>query len=169
MTISASWLERLALILLVIIYLALTLAFSQITPFNKGQDEGYHLEYINFIKQHGRLPISYEERAQITRADFPPLYQLLVAAISINVPVEPPRFNLFWDSFRYRTIDLRQGSVWVIPTEDFQPPYQGQVLVWQMGRWFSIALGHATVLIVTRPYNKYPSPPFPPPFTPEWG
>ena len=136
------------LIGLLIVYLGIAIAFSQIIPFNKGPDEGYHLEYITFLKQNGRLPISYEERAQITRADFPPLYHLLVAALSAGVPVNgPPNFKIFWDSFRYRAMDLQNDQVWTISTEDYQWPYFGRFLVWQIGRWFSIALSLATIAV----------------------
>lgn len=130
-------------------YLLLVLAFSQITPFNKGPDEGYHLEYITFIKQQGRLPISYDERAQITRADFPPLYHLLVSLLSAGVDVSgPPHIKIFWDSFRYRAMDHQADSIWYIQTEDYQWPYFGPFLVWQIGRWLSIALSLGTIVVV---------------------
>ncbi len=131
------------------LYLILAIAFSQVTPFNKGPDEGYHLEYITFIKQHGRLPINYEERAQITRADFPPMYQLLVALLSAKVRVDgPPYFKIFWDSFRYQAMDHQLDQVWTISTEDYQPPYLGRFLVWQIGRWVSIGLSLLTIGVV---------------------
>ena len=139
---------HLGLLALVLIYLGLALAFSQIISFNKGPDEGYHLEYITFLKEKGRLPITYEERAQITRADFPPLYQLIVAGLSAGVSIEgPPTLKIFWDSFRYQALDLQTDQAWTIKTEDYQWPYVGRFLVWQIGRWFSIWLSLATVVI----------------------
>lgn len=145
-----------------LVYLLLAFGFSQVTPFNKGPDEGYHLEYITFLKQNGRLPISYEERAQITRADFPPLYHLLVAALSAGVNVEgPPTFKIFWDSFRYRAIDLRNDEVWTLDTEDYQPPYLGRFMVWQIGRWASIALSLATIVVTFFVLQETPLKQFP--------
>jgi 4-amino-4-deoxy-L-arabinose transferase-like glycosyltransferase len=135
--------------LVILLYLLLALAFTQTLHFSRALDEGYHLEYITFIKQHGRLPTTYEERAQITRADFPPLYHLLVALISANVRVEDtPDFKVFWDSFRYRAIDHGVDTVWTLETEDFQWPYIGRFLVWQLGRWVSVVLSVLTVTIV---------------------
>lgn len=140
-----------------LIYLMLAVTFSQVTPFNKGPDEGYHLEYITFLKQNGRLPNSYEERAQITRADFPPLYHLAVALCSTGVSVaEPPGFKIFWDSFRYRAMDLQTDLFGIINTEDYQPPYLGQFLVWQIGRWLSIGFSLATVLVVFLALREVP-------------
>lgn len=130
-------------------YLLLALLISQLLHFSLALDEGYHLEYITFIKQQGRLPISYEERSQITRADFPPLYHLGVALLSGRTEVAgPPSFKLFWDSFRYQAADHLADEVWLIETEDFQWPYFGEFLVWQIGRWFSIVLSLATVIVV---------------------
>jgi hypothetical protein len=140
---------HLAFVLLVLAYLSLAIAISQKLYFSRALDEGYHLEYITFIKQHGRLPISYEERAQITRADFPPLYHLLVSALSSGITIgDAPRFKYFWDSFRYRAIDHREAEPWSLDTEDLTPPYVGRFLVWQIGRWTSIGLGLLTVIIV---------------------
>ena len=64
---------------LVILYLAMTLVTTQVLHFSRALDEGYHLDYITFIKQNGRLPTSFEERAHIARAVYLPLYPLLVA------------------------------------------------------------------------------------------
>ena len=137
------------LMIIAIIYLALAVTLSQVMHFSLALDEGYHLEYVTFIKQHGRLPINYEERTQITRADFPPLYQLLVALLSAKVNIDgPPYFKLFWDSFRYRAMDHHADKVWLIKTEDYQRPYLGRFLVWQIGRWLSIILSLATVMVV---------------------
>ena len=99
------------------LYLLLALAITQVMHFSRAFDEGYHLDYITFIKQQGRLPVTYQERAQITRADFPPLYHLLVALFSANVSVDaPPDFKVFWDSFRYRAIDHQSDTIWTLDT-----------------------------------------------------
>jgi len=137
------------LVVVVAIYLLLATGASQILHFSRALDEGYHLEYVTFIKQHGRLPLNYQERSQITRADFPPLYHLLVAAVSAGVEIgEHPDFKYFWDSFRYRAMDHYSQEPWSLDTEDFQWPYAGRFLVWQIGRWLSIGLSLATVLVV---------------------
>ena len=136
-------------IALLALYLGMAAATTQLLHFSRALDEGYHLEYITFIKQHGRLPISYEERAQITRADFPPLYHLLVSLVSVGVGIgEQPAFKNYYDSFRYQTIDVQTDQPWTLDTEDLQPPYYGRFLVWQIGRWLSVGLSLATVVVV---------------------
>lgn len=148
---------RIGLAAVLLLYLLAAAVFSQVLHFSRALDEGYHLEYITFIKTAGRLPISYEERAGITRADFPPLYHLLVAAVSAPVPAGgPPAIKLFWDSFRYRAMDHQAGEVWDIYTEDFQPPYAGRFLVWQIGRWTSILLSLGTLLVVFLTLRELP-------------
>jgi hypothetical protein len=149
--------SKIGLGLVAIIYLGLTLMVSQTLHFSRAFDEGYHLEYITFIKQQGRLPVSYEERSQISRADFPPLYQLLVATIAGPVTVEDkPDFKFYWDSFRYQAIDHYSSDVWSLETEDFQWPYQGRFLLWQIGRWLSIGLSLATVFVVFLTLRELP-------------
>ncbi|MBI1882166.1 MAG: glycosyltransferase family 39 protein, partial [Chloroflexi bacterium] len=39
-------------------------------------------------------------------------------------------------------------QIWTIETEDYQWPYWGRFLVWQIGRWFSIVLSAATIIVV---------------------
>lgn len=147
---------------MLLVYLALALITTQVFHFSLALDEGYHLEYITFIKQNGRLPTTYEERSQITRADFPPLYQVLVALLSANVSVDgPPNFKYFWDSFRYRAIDHQADQVGALKTEDFQPPYLGRFLVWQIGRWFSIVLSATTLGVVFLTLQELPLGPKP--------
>jgi 4-amino-4-deoxy-L-arabinose transferase-like glycosyltransferase len=136
-------------LLLIAVYLVLASATTQILHFSQALDEGYHLEYVTFIRQNGRLPISYEERAQITRADFPPLYQLLVVALSAGIPLtEQPDFKYYYDSFRYRAVDMLTDHPGTFRTEDLSPPYLGRFLVWQIGRWLSVGLSLTTLVVI---------------------
>ncbi len=150
------------IVVISLIYLLLAAAFSQVMHFSRAFDEGYHLEYITFIKQNGHIPKTYTDRAQITRADFPPLYHLLVTAVSGSVIItEQPNFKYFWDSFRYRAIDHQTDNVWTLNTEDFTRPYVGPFLVWQIGRWLSILLSASTLVVVfftlrETPLKQYP-------------
>ncbi len=133
------------------VYLALAAAATQILYFSRALDEGYHLEYITFIQQNGRLPITYEERRLITRADFPPLYHMAVALLTAGVDTAAPGqplFKLYKDSFRYQLIDSQTEDAFTLDTEDVRPPYLGRFLVWQVGRWLSVMLSAATVVVV---------------------
>ena len=152
---------KIGLAAIILLYIGLAVSFSQALPFSRALDEGYHLEYITFIKQNGRLPTSYEERATITRADFPPLYHLLVNLVAANVEIgETPDFKYFWDSFRYRAIDHQDEQVGTLDTEDFQRPYVGRFLVWQIGRWSSIFLSSLTLIIIFFTLKELPIPSF---------
>jgi hypothetical protein len=144
------------------VYLLLALTFSQVMPFSRAFDEGYHLDYITFIKEKGHLPKTYADRAEITRADFPPLYHLLVSLTSVGVTVgDQPDFKYFWDSYRYQAVDHQVENIWSLPTLDFARPYFGRFLVWQIGRWTSIFLSLATLVVVfftlrDTPLKQYP-------------
>ncbi len=142
------------LAILLSLYVLLTIGFSQVVPFNKGPDEETNLAYINFIIEHGRLPINYEERTEVGKdANWPALYQLMVAALSYPAgatPTESPTIKVWWDSFRYHALDTGEDEPFYLRTADQLPPYQGQFLVWQIGRWLSIALGLLTLLLLYR-------------------
>jgi hypothetical protein len=140
------------LIILIIIYLALAISFSQVIPFDKGPDEGINLDYIEFIAVKGRLPVTYDERDQVgSKANWPALYHLIVAWISnvFDIDLEsPPHIKIFWDTFRYRAMDFEADGVWFIPTEDQEWPFYGRILVLHIGRWFSILFSVITLLLV---------------------
>src|SRR5688500_15859691 len=93
------------------LYLLLSFAISEVTPFNKRPAEGINLDYIEFIATHGRLPVTYEERTQVgPKANWPALYHLLVAGLSQMMAADmtgPPPIKIFWDSFRYRALDVQ--------------------------------------------------------------
>jgi hypothetical protein len=128
--------------MVVTLYIGFAWAICQVTPFNKGPDEGINLDYITFIGQKGRLPITYDEREQVgPKANWPALYHLVVAWLGHTFGVnlaEPPRLKIFWDSFRYRALDLQTENPWHLLTEDQEWPYYGWVLILHLGRWFSI-------------------------------
>lgn len=145
-------LPRLALGALIVCYLVLAVAFSEIIPFNKGQDEGVNLDYIEFIATSGRLPVSYEERALVgPKANWPALYHLLVAGLSNLLQLDikdGPDLKIFWDSFRYRAIDTQTDQPWFLLTEDQVWPYYGRILVLHLGRWLSILFSASTLVLV---------------------
>lgn len=135
-----------------LVYLLLAFNFSQVTPFNKGPDEGINYDYIKFINAYGRLPITYAERAEIgPKSNWPALYHLSVVGLSKGLGLElasPPVIKIFWDSFRYRAIDTQTEEPWYLQTEDQVAPYYGPFLALQMGRWLSILFSLITLLLV---------------------
>lgn len=137
---------------ILLIYLLLAFAFSQVTPFNKGPDEGINLAYINFIIANGRLPVTYAERDQVgPKANWPALYHLGVAGLSQILKVDvttPPVIKKYWDSFRYQAIDIQDDNPGYLLTEDQLWPYVGQILALHLGRWLSVAFSTVTLGLV---------------------
>ena len=138
------------LLLILVGYLGFGIALTQRLHFSRALDEGYHLELVSFIKQNGRLPIMFEERLQMARADLPLLYHVLVALLppKIDPDSDQPELRLYKDSFRYQVIDAPPEHRWSVDTEDLTWPYAGQFLAWQIGRGLSLLLGAATVVVL---------------------
>lgn len=144
--------HKIGLSLLLVVYVALAVAFAEVMPFNKGPDEGINLDYILFIANKGRLPVTYQERDEIgPKANWPALYHLGVAGLTglARVEVEgPPSIKIFWDSFRYRVIDINDAHPWYILSEDQTWPYFGRMMTLHLGRWLSIGFSAITILLV---------------------
>lgn len=137
------------------LYLALAVAVSVVTPFNKGNDEGNNLRYLEFILAKGRLPVTVEERAEVgPEGNWPALYHLILVGPSrwLNIEVDqPPALKIYWDSFRYRALDLgSEEEVWYLLTEDFEWPYFGRILALHLGRWLSILFSLINLLLIYR-------------------
>lgn len=146
------WRSLLALVGVMVVYGLLAFNFSQVTPFNKGPDEGINLDYIKFINAHGRLPITYAERDEVgPKSNWPALYHLSIVGLGKGLGFElasPPEIKIFWDSFRYRAIDTQTDEPWYLHTEDQSAPYYGPFLALQLGRWLSILFSLITLVLV---------------------
>jgi len=145
-------LPNIGLVIVLLLYIILAVTISIVTPYNKGNDEGSNLRYIEFIMVNGRLPTSYEEREFIgPKGNWPALYHLTVSGLGQLLQVDltgPPYIKIFWDSFRYRAMDLQEEDVWYLRTEDFLWPYTGRILVLQLGRWLSIFFSSLTLILL---------------------
>lgn len=133
------------------LYIVLAFVVSQVTPFNKGPDEETNLAYTEFIVETGRLPITYAERELVGKdANWPAFYHFMVGGISRAAQIEigdAPYIKEYWDSFRYRAIDV--GEDWFyLRTEDQSWPFSGRILVMHIGRWLSIVFGVITLGLV---------------------
>ena len=141
---------RLGLILALFFYVTVALAISHVTPFNKGPDEGINLDYITFILREGHLPRTYEEREVVgPKGNWPALYHLMLAGASKLLAVDAtalPQIKIFWNSFRYRALDIETDSTWYLLTEDQNWPYYNSILILHVGRWLSILCSTLTLL-----------------------
>lgn len=136
--------DHLALGVILLIYLMIATAHSVVVPLTAGNDEWAHFLYVRFIAEHGRLPATLAERAEAGyKADAPPLYHLLVAALTAGV--EPVRLLRPLDSPRRQLADNDPRPYALVHLGYELPPYQGEVLLWHLGRGLSILFGMALI------------------------
>lgn len=140
---------HLILALLVILYIVVALAHACLAPLTTGPDELAHYEYVNFIANHHRLPLTTAERSQASyKSDQPPLYHLIAALpAALLDPAGPPYLKRVQDHPRRQLIERTRHAWGLYNTEDEAWPYYGQVLRWQAGRWVAILFGAATVIM----------------------
>jgi 4-amino-4-deoxy-L-arabinose transferase-like glycosyltransferase len=141
--------QKLALVLLLLLYLLVALAHAYLAPLTTGPDELAHYEYVRFIAEHGRLPQNYAEREQASyKSDQPPLYYLITALpASLVDPTGPPFLKRVIDHPRRQLIERTRHAWGLYNTEDEMWPYRAEVLRWHVGRWVAIFFGAATVVV----------------------
>jgi hypothetical protein len=124
------------------LHLGLALAYSSLIPLGEAPDEPAHLSYARFIAGNGHLPANLAERqAAGYRANWPPLYHLLVAGPLAAVGQTPPtRLKAVGDSVRRLIPTDGQTIAAFIHTADEAWPWQGLPLAWHLGRLVSVAL-----------------------------
>ncbi|GIK43181.1 MAG: hypothetical protein BroJett011_70140 [Chloroflexota bacterium] len=122
-----------------LIFLILATLYSLVVPITQGEDELAHYRYLSFIAQTGRLPQNAAERQQAWyRADWPPLYHLLVGwAVSPLDTTRPPLKDV-GESPRRRLVGEIFYPRLIIYTEDANWPWQDGILAWHLGRFISI-------------------------------
>ncbi len=138
------------LLFLLISYTWLAWLNSTTVPLSKAPDEYVHFLYGRFIAEHGRLPLTPEERQGAGyKADQPPLYYGLLALPMRWLDLTPPpKLKMVWDSPRRYLIDLVLPRAMIVRTTDETWPYRGEILAWMLGRWLSILLGNLTLILV---------------------
>jgi len=136
------------LLLILLIYLGLAISYSIVVPIGRGADEWAHYHYARFIADHGRLPISVDERQTAGyKSDWPPLYHLTAAALTAWIETDgPPTFKYRADNFRRQLIPAR-GPEAILHTQDELFPWQQEILIWHVGRFLSIIFGLGTLII----------------------
>ncbi|MDM8531122.1 hypothetical protein QUF63_08105 [Anaerolineales bacterium HSG25] len=134
---------------ILILFWTLTIAHSLIVPITQGEDELAHYRYIAFIAQTGRLPINQAEReAAWYRADWPPLYHLIVGAIVSPLDTTRPHLKDVGEASHRRLVGEIFYPRLIIYTEDANWPWQDGILAWHIGRFLSILFA-SMALVVT--------------------
>ena len=135
-----------ALPIILLIYTTLAMIHSLIVPLTTGNDEWAHFLYTRFIAEHGRLPLSQAEREEAGyKSDAPPLYHLIVAALTAGV--DPSRVLRPIDSPPRELADNIVHKYALVHTGVELPPYRGEVLLWHLGRGVSILFGAGLITV----------------------
>ncbi len=138
-----------AFLVVLLVFVILAVCYSLIVPLTQGEDELAHYRYLSFIAQTGRLPASHAERAQAWyRADWPPLYHLLVGWAVSWLDTSRPHLKDVGESPRRRLVGEIFYPRLILYTEDANWPWQDGILAWHLGRFMSIALA-AGALVFT--------------------
>ncbi|MEM7343795.1 MAG: glycosyltransferase family 39 protein, partial [Chloroflexota bacterium] len=135
-------------IIILLLYVALATAYSIVVPIGRGADEWAHYWYAEFIAEQGRLPASASERdAAGYKSDWPPLYHLFAAGVTVWVETEGP------PTLKYRADDIRRhlvpafGPDAILHTEDQAFPWRQEILIWHLGRFLSILFTAGTIAV----------------------
>jgi hypothetical protein len=128
-------------------FFILATLYSLIVPITQGEDELAHYRYIGFIAQTGRLPKDYPERQQAWyRADWPPLYHLLVGWTVSPLDTTRPPLKDVGESPRRRLVGEIFYPRLILYTEDANWPWQDGILAWHLGRFISIIFSAGTLV-----------------------
>ncbi len=133
--------------LLALLFAALALVYSALTPLGEGPDEPGHAAFVFFLAREGRLPV---QRPDPQPSDVhgeghqPPLAYALAAPLLLWLPREEraidqpgnPRFT-WGGGAELNAVAHGSREHW---------PWGGAVLAWRLARLVSVALGALTVL-----------------------
>jgi len=134
------------------IFLVLGLNVSLKRPLTAGRDEVGHFQFIRFIAKHHHLPTTWDERDEADyKSDWPPLFHLFAGFAGSNIDLDSPPFIKIAQKDARNQLVIGIENIdygWLrraITTED---PYQGEVLLWYLGRWIVLACGLVGIVVV---------------------
>jgi hypothetical protein len=139
------------LALILIIYLALGVAYAFVVPLGESPDESDHFLYTQYIARFGRLPVLDPVMANnyTLEAHQPPLYYLLGAALVGWIEMDESDNLVENGCFSFEAADPgRKNRFLHQPAE--QMPTSGVYLAFRLLRLFSLLLGAGTILLAYR-------------------
>jgi 4-amino-4-deoxy-L-arabinose transferase-like glycosyltransferase len=138
-----------SLLVILVVYLALAIAYSLASPIYEPTDEVRHFRYVRHILVYRELPVQSAEgpRAQ---SHHPPLYYALGALVSWWVPVEQdvyyePPPNPFW-AYRYWELSFDNKNQYLHGVDE-QFPFHGVTLAVYAVRWMTVLIGAGVVCV----------------------
>jgi len=137
------------LALFAVLFIAVGLGYASLTPIFEHSDETLHYPYVKHLADGNGLPVAGPGRPWNQEGTQPPLYYALVAAstfwIDTDNLAELLQRNPHWRFTEVRAlINDNQNRVLHGPMDEF--PYRRAALAIQIGRWWSLAFGLATVI-----------------------
>ncbi len=134
---------------IVLAFIALSLAYSVVSPLHEATDELRHYRFVQHIVQRGALPVQGEVGCS-AQGHHPPLYYAAAALATgwidtgRDVCHEPPT-NPFW-AHRYWDVGVDNKNQY-LHGEDEAFPWSGEALAAHLARMVNILIGAAVVLI----------------------
>jgi len=136
-------------------YLALGLLYDWATPIFEAPDEGYHFAVVHWMALGNGLPVQrVGQKAQWEQeGSQPPLYHALVAGLTFWMDMDDWEQVFVWNPLSHigrpdTTHNVNLYRHLAASREAF--PYHGVTLAVHVARWFSLALGMATIFLTYR-------------------
>ena len=138
--------RRAVLLLLLVLYFAIAVIYSVVTPAWEAPDELGHAAYITHLRVNGSLP--EQKVGSMGAAQHPPLYYALAALVTLPAPTDDtatgwiPNPNFVWSAQGgpNSNIALHRSA------ETF--PYRGMALFLHLARLASVLMGIGTVALI---------------------
>ncbi|MBN1995581.1 MAG: glycosyltransferase family 39 protein, partial [Anaerolineae bacterium] len=139
------------LYILIVVFLLLTSTYNITLPLGRGYDEFAHFQYIRFMAEHLRPPMTETERGQggYKSRHHPPFYQGVAGFLFSWVDSEDTVFKrvVYGDIPQEALIFEVQDVHWFLPTEIMNYPYQQAILLWHLSRLFSSLLSAGAIIV----------------------
>ena len=137
------------LLVVLVLFLGLALAYSVLVPLGEAADETDHFALVRFITDNHRPPLTVVERESIgKKGDASPVYHSLISLLTQHVDVsalpELPYTQRAGE--RFIPSDGYQRNL-IFHTDDEGFPYRGIALAWHLARLPSILLGGITIFL----------------------
>lgn len=141
--------ERLAVALILLLFVFLATAYSLVTPLFEGFDEHWHFAYVQYIASERSLPRQpAEQYPHLARqeASQPPLYYWLASLVVRSIPSSDLE-SLLRKNPQFAPVPwgYRDNQNLIVHTDAERFPYRGTVLAVHLSRILSVLLGAGTV------------------------
>ena len=140
---AADFASRIALVAVLLGYLALGLAYNVRNPIWEAPDEPAHLEHAAYIAKTHSLPV--RQRSVGDQLHQPPLYYVIGGLVVGVVGLDEPLYGKPNPYFIWRTERIGSEPNAAIHTLDELPPYRGTVLTVHLLRLLSLLFGAVAV------------------------